>query len=194
MEALRGVTMNPNAFRVLTMLWTYASADGTNAHPGNERLAKDCAMAERTVERWLKWLRESGWIVLAEPGNGRGRAANYSLDRQKVDSQVSPFMGEKVDSSRAKGRQLRSQKVDSQVSPHQCNTTRYYTTEQSPRLRALRAALESGEARGLEEYGYVFTAPPLPPDVNDVQTVRALIGNARRDAINEWIATEENKQ
>ena len=84
LDGLRGADLSAGEYRVLTTLLGYAnSSDGKNAHPGVARLAGDCTMTERTVERHLKTLTAQGWLRQAKRGgrNGSGDAwaSSYEL-------------------------------------------------------------------------------------------------------------------
>lgn len=58
-------------------LWDDASADGTNAHSGNRRIATRLGITERAVQSCLERLRDAGWIErTARPGNRRKRLAD----------------------------------------------------------------------------------------------------------------------
>lgn len=63
---------------VALTLSLYFSADGGNAHPGADRLAKDTSLNAGTIRRTLTALQELGWIVQTEKGGSdeRGRRAN----------------------------------------------------------------------------------------------------------------------
>lgn len=56
-------------------LMTYADADGSNVHPGIERLEADTHASESTIKRALAELTGEGWIRCVIRG-GRGRKAN----------------------------------------------------------------------------------------------------------------------
>ena len=79
-----GTELSHPEYRVLSVLWDYSSANGQDARPGHARLAKDCGMSLRSVERSIASLCEKGWIQRDRPGRSRGRnggglAAVYSL-------------------------------------------------------------------------------------------------------------------
>ena len=79
LKSLHGVKMEPaSAYRVLVTILDYADADGTNAWPGVARLAKDCCMSERQLQRCLDKLREGGFVHEDERG-GRDRGNKASV-------------------------------------------------------------------------------------------------------------------
>jgi len=49
----------------------YASKDGSNAHPGVERLANDLCRGPRAVRYTLAALEEAGWITAPVAAVGR---------------------------------------------------------------------------------------------------------------------------
>ena len=93
LKRLRGVPMPPNEYRVLVTLCGYTSSDGSNAFPSVRRLADDCCMTERSVQRILRSLEKAGRIVQTSPGGnaiGKGRAAVYAVQEviPKPDTSV----------------------------------------------------------------------------------------------------------
>lgn len=59
---------------------------GRNARPGFPRLATDCNLSERTVQRAVGELAAGGWVVMVKRGSGGsggGRAAVYALQVPK---------------------------------------------------------------------------------------------------------------
>jgi hypothetical protein len=68
---------------VLRTIADYADADGRNAYPGEERLAADCRMSVRTIQRHIAILLETGWLVEESRGrksnNGDARFSAYRL-------------------------------------------------------------------------------------------------------------------
>jgi hypothetical protein len=60
----------------------YGDTDGTNAHPGGERLAGDVCRSLRTIRTSLAWLDEHGFVTRTDVGNRvapRGWADTYRL-------------------------------------------------------------------------------------------------------------------
>jgi hypothetical protein len=83
-KSLRGAVLSAPEYRVLSTLWDYADADGTNARPGHERLAEDCGMAVKTVGTHVASLLTKGWLREDRRGGSLGRnggstAASYTL-------------------------------------------------------------------------------------------------------------------
>ena len=78
MNAKRTGPMSDGARLVLIALADYADADGRNAFPAKRRLAERLGVTERTIQRHLAALRESGHIVL---GDAR-HVSHYLADRR----------------------------------------------------------------------------------------------------------------
>jgi hypothetical protein len=81
-RAIRRIEMHPTRKLIAMMLATYANKDGTNAHPGETRLAADCCIDVRSVRRHLAALRDLGLIVrttVASTKGKRGVADSYDL-------------------------------------------------------------------------------------------------------------------
>ena len=77
-----GIPWETKAFGLL--LATYAASDGDRIHPGEERLARDTGMSERTVRRQLTALRETYYLIErtargADAGRRGGWADMYRL-------------------------------------------------------------------------------------------------------------------
>ena len=65
-------------YRVLVTLLDYADSDGTNARPGNERLAEDCQCNVHHVrKKILPWLQSRGFIILTRQGRHRVGASEW---------------------------------------------------------------------------------------------------------------------
>jgi DNA-binding transcriptional ArsR family regulator len=83
LKELHGAKISAGAFRVLVTMLDYADQYGKNAYPGVARLANDCDMTERTVQRHLSNLRDGGYLVEESRGgrgrDGRGRASVYRI-------------------------------------------------------------------------------------------------------------------
>lgn len=79
-RASRGRIPDLREQAVAARLAEYANKDGSNAHPGAERLAVDCCTSAKTVRRALAWLIENGWLSTSHRGNRRlGHADVYQL-------------------------------------------------------------------------------------------------------------------
>jgi hypothetical protein len=63
----------------LVTILDYANADGENAYPGEERLAADCCVSVRTIQRHIAWLLENGWLIEVKHGRKYGGASVYSV-------------------------------------------------------------------------------------------------------------------
>jgi DNA-binding transcriptional ArsR family regulator len=72
-RALRRLTLSKDTRYVALVLATYADRDGSNAHPGQDVLAADCEVTDRTVRRHLARLLELGLIVRTFSGSTAGR-------------------------------------------------------------------------------------------------------------------------
>ena len=84
LKRLRGAGLNDAEFRVLVVLSTYTDKEGSHAFPGNTRLAEECGMQPRSIQRILARLESKGWIVQHQRGGneyGRGRANVWNLVR-----------------------------------------------------------------------------------------------------------------
>ena len=83
-KRLRGAGLNDAEFRVLVVLSTYTDKEGNQAFPGNTRLAAECGMQPRSIQRILQRLETKGWISQRHRGGneyGRGRANVWDLVR-----------------------------------------------------------------------------------------------------------------
>lgn len=88
--------------RMLAMvLANYAHPDGTHIFPGVQRLARNCAISERTVIRILAKFEKIGWLIKVTQGNiGRGIANEYIINPAWISGELvikkhdnlSPFM------------------------------------------------------------------------------------------------------
>lgn len=62
------------------MLASYADADGSRIHPGNERLARVTGSSDKTIRRHIAALRDSGLLLKTRHGNRHiGQANEYRL-------------------------------------------------------------------------------------------------------------------
>lgn len=73
-DYLKGIpaSMPDAAHRILIAIWNHANESGTDAWPGVSTLAAETGKSRATVLRWLKWLREYGWIVQERRGGRSG--------------------------------------------------------------------------------------------------------------------------
>jgi hypothetical protein len=81
-DCLRGPAahkMKATAYHVLSLIYHYSNGDGTNAHPGTERLARECGVTTRAVEKALAQLLDRGFISVQREGGGPGKATVYRL-------------------------------------------------------------------------------------------------------------------
>ena len=77
LKSLHGRDIKPAHYRVLVTLLDYANADGSNARPGNERLAADCCMHIETVKKAVRWLREHKYVEETHTGGKHLGASAY---------------------------------------------------------------------------------------------------------------------
>lgn len=66
---------------VAYLVWDHADAEGANAYPGIDGLAKAIKADERTVRRHLTANVAAGWLVLVSNGSNSGRSAKASVYR-----------------------------------------------------------------------------------------------------------------
>ena len=81
-RALRDEPLDKTTKLVGLVLATYSNKDGSRAHPGTKRLARDCHVSTRTVMRHLEVLREAGFLERYFEGSSAGRqglADEYQL-------------------------------------------------------------------------------------------------------------------
>lgn len=63
----------------------HASDDGKNIFPSVLRLAKKTRQSERTVQRQLRKMEMSGWLIkIKNGGGGRGKTAEYHISREWI--------------------------------------------------------------------------------------------------------------
>ncbi|WP_134797034.1 helix-turn-helix domain-containing protein [Mycobacterium avium] len=78
LKELHGAAMKDSTFRVMVTVFNYTNAEGRNAFPGNEALARDCNTSVSTVKRALKELTEKGWLIKVAPGGRGGDGAHWA--------------------------------------------------------------------------------------------------------------------
>ncbi len=79
----------------LLMIANHAHADGTNAFPSIETLARECRMSERQIKRIIQKLEESGELRV-ERGVGRGNVNYYVIVMDGEQSHTSQDEAQKV--------------------------------------------------------------------------------------------------
>lgn len=101
-----------NELLIALALADHASDDGTRIFPSVARLAKKTRLSERTVQRILGKMCDSGWLVLVKnEDGGRGNTREYRINSDWIKGDnLSPFNVEKGDTAV-------SQKGDTAVSP-----------------------------------------------------------------------------
>ncbi|ARP52327.1 hypothetical protein ALFP_0440 [Alcaligenes faecalis] len=87
----------------------HAHDDGTGVRPSVAYIARKTRQSERTVQRYLTQMRESGWLLTVRHGDGgRGRATEYRINPLWITNPVklTPFTeheAERVTNSAQKG-------------------------------------------------------------------------------------------
>lgn len=79
LKALHGRRFPRGIRLTLVTILDYANADGENAFPGERRLAADCCVSVRTIQRHVAWLLEHGWLIEVSRGRKYGGASVYSV-------------------------------------------------------------------------------------------------------------------
>ncbi len=78
--AIRGRIPEARDVAVAHTLAGYANKDGSRAHPGQGRLARDLCSSERTIRRSLAWLSAAGWLTVTQRGRRKlGEADVFGL-------------------------------------------------------------------------------------------------------------------
>lgn len=67
-KELRGADLTHSEYRVLLTISTYTDAQGSKAHPGWDRIARDARMDKRNAKRAVANLIEKGWLRLTRKG------------------------------------------------------------------------------------------------------------------------------
>lgn len=79
-RAIRGRIPETRDVAVAHTLAGYGNKDGSNCHPGVQRLVDDLCSSAPTVKRGLSWLAEHGWITIQQKGVRKlGQADTYML-------------------------------------------------------------------------------------------------------------------
>jgi hypothetical protein len=79
-SVLRRAELDATTKLVALMLASYANADGTHVYPGVTRLAVECGLGQRTVQRIVARLRQVGLLQRVSRGNRRaGQSDEYRL-------------------------------------------------------------------------------------------------------------------
>ncbi len=82
---------------VAVRLADYANDDGSNVYPGVERLADECGISQRSVQRHLRHFENLGiLVVVANAGGGRGRATEFRIDVERVTQLCRPLKNKRV--------------------------------------------------------------------------------------------------
>ncbi|MFG1785680.1 helix-turn-helix domain-containing protein [Rhodococcus oryzae] len=75
-RVVRRVSMPAGVKGLAFVLASYADGDGTRIHPSNARLANVMERSEKTIERGMKWLVSTGFVVITRHKNGQAGIAN----------------------------------------------------------------------------------------------------------------------
>lgn len=71
MTAIRASDLPPTARLVALVVSCYMDADGRNAYPSQETIARDSGLSLRTVRTWIDRLIDLGWLTVARESSGR---------------------------------------------------------------------------------------------------------------------------
>lgn len=80
---------------IAVILADAADRDGSNVYPSVDRVAKLARCGVRSVQYALRDFVEMGFLVLEQPGGGRGRPARYRIVRTWLESQQSALLSSK---------------------------------------------------------------------------------------------------
>ena len=83
---------DPLQMLIAVILADAADPDGSNVYPSVGRVAKMARCSVRSVQYTLREFVTMGFIVLEQPGGGRGRTARYRIDRIWLESQRSALL------------------------------------------------------------------------------------------------------
>ena len=87
-------SLPPGEKFLLLALADHARDDGSRCYPSVDRLRRKCSCSERTVQRLLRKLEREGLIVVvANRCGGRGKATEYRIQVEKLDTYPSVFQG-----------------------------------------------------------------------------------------------------
>lgn len=79
-------------FTVALALADHAHDDGTHIYPGVDSLVTKTRLNRRTVQRALRSLEESGWLLVDKPATGRrGYATVYRINPLWIETGVMPL-------------------------------------------------------------------------------------------------------
>lgn len=134
-KALRAAALPPPVRLFGAWLATYADADGGSIHPGEQLLAEHTGLTVQTVRRYMRTLREVGYIARVEQGGRRrGRADAYRLTHPRGSTvtvspvTTSPVNASQVTKSAITGDEITSSPVTkpppTRPGPDQDHTTR----------------------------------------------------------------------
>lgn len=67
--------------QVAECLAHYAHDDGSESYPSKARIARECKLSERHVQRALRWMEDIGMIVPEKnQKGGRGMSTHYRIN------------------------------------------------------------------------------------------------------------------
>lgn len=76
----------------------HSSDDGKHIFPSVSRLAKKTRQSDRTVQRQLRKMEASGWLIkIKNGGGGRGKTAEYQISREWIKGDNLSSIDEKGD-------------------------------------------------------------------------------------------------
>ena len=158
--------LGPSAKGVAYALAVYANyADGREARPGLDLLARAAGCCRKTAQRALKALEASGWVRLDQQGRS-GRASQYSLCIPTLQVTGSPPSDH---SDHLRGHRVHA---DRSESPRQQVTESPATYPESPPTYAVTGSLTDSPTSSSEEeadsHGITDTSPGSPAPVGDL--------------------------
>ncbi len=126
----------------------HAHDDGTGVRPSVAYIARKTRQSERTVQRYLTQMRESGWLLTVRHGDGgRGRATEYRINPLWITNpaKLTPFPkndAERVTSDAQKGDTGGMKRV-TPVSPQPSLTVLEPTTTSKADLKKLAESVDN---------------------------------------------------
>jgi hypothetical protein len=182
-------------------LATYANKDGTNAHPGEARLAADCGINEQSVRRHLAALRDAGLIVRtfrASTTGKRNMADSYDLTvpvqgrnhRSPVTGASEPTTGNSTTGTTGHQLPPTYKRTPSKRSPTRSVITVRSVTEQAATMNDAAMRTDQRRFRLSTESGSSTDGPAV---LADVLADLKLLDRAREPVLNAYTA-EQRKE
>lgn len=76
---------SPTAKLIALKLADHAGDDGCEVFPSKERIAAECELSDRQVQRTLKTMVEDGLLIVTRPGGGKGNTTHYDMDLTAIE-------------------------------------------------------------------------------------------------------------